>query len=152
MTTEPDGMILIEGVLVDVRALLRLKHYCDPMLCRNGRYCCAQYEITVDKADIKRAVGLMPDAAKFAPEVGEGGEFEANAPIGGALCHAPGDVPHAGGNDGSFWDQGKLAPRVRRRGIGRLQISSEHAFHAGGDERTGLKHFARAAEVKAHFA
>ena len=63
MTTESDGMILIEGILVDVRALLRLKHYCDPMLCRNGRYCCAQYEITVDKADIKRAVGLMPDAA-----------------------------------------------------------------------------------------
>jgi hypothetical protein len=69
-------MILIDGILVDVKALLRLKHYCDPMLCRNGRYCCAQYEITVDKADIKRAVGLMPDAAKFAPEVGEGGEFE----------------------------------------------------------------------------
>ncbi len=71
-----ESMVEIDGILVDVPALMKLKHYCDPMLCRNGRYCCAQYEITLDKNDMKRAVGLMPDAAKFAPDVGEGGEFE----------------------------------------------------------------------------
>lgn len=71
-----DGFVEIDGVQVDVQSLLELKHYCDPILCRNGRYCCAQYEITLDKADMKRAVGLIPEAAKFAPEVGEGGEFE----------------------------------------------------------------------------
>src|SRR5690606_14728708 len=57
-------------------ALLKLKHYCDPRLCRNARYCCASYEITIDRKDMKRAIGLMPDAAAFAPEVGEDGEFE----------------------------------------------------------------------------
>lgn len=72
----PEGFVEIDGVVVDVPALMKLKHYCDPNLCKNGRYCCAQYEITLDKADMKRAIGLMPEAAKFAPEVGEDGEFE----------------------------------------------------------------------------
>ena len=80
MKSGDDGYHMIDGILVDVESLLKLKHYCDPTLCRNGRYCCAQYEITVDKADIKRAVGLMPDAAKFAPEVGEGFELGDRVP------------------------------------------------------------------------
>lgn len=74
--TVPEGFIEIDGILVDVPALMKLKHYCDPMLCRHKKYCCAQYEITLDRNDMKRAVGLMPDAAEFAPAVGEGGEFE----------------------------------------------------------------------------
>lgn len=76
MTTIPEGHVWVEGILVDLPALLQLKHYCDPMLCRNKRYCCASYEITLDKADMGRAVGLMPEAAEFAPAVGEDAEFE----------------------------------------------------------------------------
>lgn len=72
----PEGFVVIQGILVDVPALMRLKHYCDPMLCRNKRYCCAQYEITLDKDDLTRAVGFQHEAAAFAPEVGEGGYFE----------------------------------------------------------------------------
>jgi len=72
----PEGHVWVEGVMVDVPALMKLKHYCDPMLCRNKRYCCASYDITINKDDMKRTVGLMPEAAKFAPEVGEDGEFE----------------------------------------------------------------------------
>lgn len=75
-TAIPAGHVCIDGILVDLPALLKLKHYCDPRLCRNKRYCCASYEITVDRQDMKRAVGLMPEAANFAPAVGEGGEFE----------------------------------------------------------------------------
>jgi len=75
-TAVPEGHVWVNDILVDLPALLKVKHYCDPMLCRNKRYCCASYEITVDKHDMKRAIGLIPDAAAFAPEVGEGGEFE----------------------------------------------------------------------------
>lgn len=76
MNAPSESHVRVDGILVDLPALLKLKHYCDPMLCRNKRYCCASYEITLDRADMNRAVGLMPDAAAFAPEVGEGGEFE----------------------------------------------------------------------------
>lgn len=76
MNALPENYVQIDGILVDVPALMKLKHYCDPMLCRNKRYCCASYEITINRADMRRAIGLMPSAAAFAPEVGEGGDHE----------------------------------------------------------------------------
>lgn len=57
---------VIDGIRVDLEALASLAHRCDPMTCRHVGSCCSQFEVEVRRKEASRAVGLTPDAAKFA--------------------------------------------------------------------------------------
>ncbi len=59
-------MVTIKNLRVDVDALLRLKHHCDPDLCKHTVSCCRCYEVCLSRKEMGRAVGLMKKASKYA--------------------------------------------------------------------------------------
>ena len=59
----------------DVQALTSIVHACDPMLCRDTYCCCTDYEVSATAAEMRRAVGVMPEAAAFQPELCQDGEL-----------------------------------------------------------------------------
>jgi len=69
-------MVEIDGIRVDVAALLRIRHACDPHLCKAGQCCCRHYEISFTGRELARAVGLMPQCRNYAPHLQEGAEFD----------------------------------------------------------------------------
>lgn len=71
-----DGWVRIGDVDVDVPALRRLAHTCDPMRCRHTKNCCRHYEVTVEPGEIARIAGCTPDAARLAPALRANGEIE----------------------------------------------------------------------------
>ena len=72
---QPDELPLIEGVRVDIQALCRLRHACDPNLCRHTRCCCKSYEVLVDRNEASTVVGVLPHAARHAPRLRDGATF-----------------------------------------------------------------------------
>jgi len=67
----------ITGYRVDLEALATIAHRCEPVLCRRSGSCCAQYDIWIGRAEMERMVGLMPQAAHFAPHLrGSDGELK----------------------------------------------------------------------------
>ncbi len=55
-----DNFVEVDGYLVDVDALTRLEHRCDPALCRGSKSCCAVYDIWIDAADKTRLSKYLP--------------------------------------------------------------------------------------------
>ncbi len=70
-----DGWIQIGKVQVDLKRLRALAHACDPMTCRHTKCCCRSYEVPVERNEIDRIVGTVPDAAQFAPALIEDNTF-----------------------------------------------------------------------------
>ena len=68
--------VRVKGIEVDVDALLRVRHTCDPVRCKNTQCCCQAYEVCFTEEEMERAVGLMPQCSAFAPHLAEGEEFE----------------------------------------------------------------------------
>jgi hypothetical protein len=68
-------MIEIDGIRIDVDALLSLNHACDPGKCRYSGSCCRVYEICTTRKEMSRAIGMMPDAARYATHLDEDGEL-----------------------------------------------------------------------------
>ncbi len=66
---------VISGITVDLAALAALAHECRPELCRDAVSCCACYEIGLDRRELNRIIGLLPQAARFAPHLKDGNEF-----------------------------------------------------------------------------
>ena len=76
MTKSNRSPIEIRGIRVQAEALLRLKHRCDPALCKGGRCCCRFYEVTFTRKEVARVVGLMPHCTRYAPELAPGRAFD----------------------------------------------------------------------------
>lgn len=88
-TREATSFPIIEGVRVDIHALGRLAHCCDPHLCRHTKCCCKSYEIVVDRNEARTVVGMLPNAARYARRLRDGSTF--HDPIDtteGGLCLA----------------------------------------------------------------
>ncbi len=68
--------LYVNGIKVDIDALLRIRHYCDPMLCREGPCCCHEYEVAFPKKELRHIVGLVPEAGKYAEKVLPGAAHE----------------------------------------------------------------------------
>ncbi|MCC6142857.1 MAG: DUF3109 family protein [Candidatus Hydrogenedentes bacterium] len=68
-------MIEIDGIRVDLDALLSLNHACDPGKCRYQGSCCRVYEICATRKEVSRAIGMMPAAARYARHLDEDGEL-----------------------------------------------------------------------------
>lgn len=58
--------VRVGEMLVDLEAILRLKHHCDPKLCKDTISCCRCYEVCVTRKEMSRVVGLMPAARGYA--------------------------------------------------------------------------------------
>ncbi len=56
---------IIEGIRVDIHALRALQHRCDPSRCVHARACCNSYEVLVDRGEMERAVGAIPNALRY---------------------------------------------------------------------------------------
>jgi hypothetical protein len=66
----------IDGIQVDVEGLLRLRHACDPLLCKTEKCCCRHYEVTFTRREMTRAISLMPQCRTFARHLRAGGDLE----------------------------------------------------------------------------
>ncbi|MBU2548377.1 MAG: hypothetical protein KKB20_08215 [Proteobacteria bacterium] len=60
-----DGRVKINGLRVDLPALLSIAHDCRPEAC-GGASCCADYEAEVDEKELAVIVGWLPAAARYA--------------------------------------------------------------------------------------
>ncbi len=68
--------ITIDNIEIDVASLYEITHQCSPGTCRKKQCCCAKYEICIDGRELSRIIGYLPEAAKFAPHLGDGRDFE----------------------------------------------------------------------------
>ncbi len=60
---------------VNLAEIMRLRHNCDG--CSSGsRCCCSSYEVSVTLTEMLRIFGVMPEAAKYRPDLKVGDFFE----------------------------------------------------------------------------
>jgi hypothetical protein len=66
---------VIEGIVVDISALLSIAHSCDPSICTSSGSCCGSFEICLEADEMDRVVGFMPMASEFSDGLMSGGSF-----------------------------------------------------------------------------
>ncbi len=60
---------------VNLAEIVHLNHNCDG--CSSGvRCCCSSYEVCVTRAEMRRIVGVMPEASEYCPILNDGDSFE----------------------------------------------------------------------------
>jgi len=59
---------------IDAQSIHALAHRCEPENCAHRQSCCATYEVAVGSEEIGTIVGVLPDAARFQPELLTNGE------------------------------------------------------------------------------
>lgn len=57
---------IINGINVDLEALLGVEYSCVPSACANQACCCQYYEITLTADELQTVLGMVPMAAKYA--------------------------------------------------------------------------------------
>ncbi len=65
----------IDGILIDLDALLSIAHLCRPEHCPTD-YCCSDYQVIVDGHELEAIVGYMPLAARYARGLKSGKELK----------------------------------------------------------------------------
>jgi hypothetical protein len=66
---------VVGGLRIDIKALKRLAHRCDPYICKDRDSCCASYDIEVTRREASRVVGFLPEAARYAPRLRNGRSY-----------------------------------------------------------------------------
>ena len=66
---------LVDGIRVDVAALLRLAHACEPSRCERASSCCSSYEVLVDRKEQRQITGYLDEASHYAAGLAEDGGF-----------------------------------------------------------------------------
>lgn len=69
-------MIRINGIEIDAEAICSISHNCNPDVCKTGRCCCSCYEICIDLQELSTIIDYLSEAAKFAPHLKSGSDFE----------------------------------------------------------------------------
>lgn len=69
-------IVLIQGILVDLDQLLRLRRSCEPIRCKDHQSCCAVYEVCVSRKEVERITGMIPASARYATHLKDGRSFE----------------------------------------------------------------------------
>lgn len=69
------SLVLIQSTRVDLDALRRLGHRCEPLKCRHARKCCNSYEVVVNRRQQSGVVGTMPQAARYAKGLRDGAGY-----------------------------------------------------------------------------
>lgn len=65
----------IGSLRVDLEALRGIAHKCLPERCRGRVTCCACYDVAVSRREASRIVGMLPEAARFAPRLRSDGSY-----------------------------------------------------------------------------
>ena len=65
----PSRYTRIKSHLVDLDALTRLAHSCDPSKCIHAKSCCATYDVPATDDECDRITGMLPHAAKYQPNL-----------------------------------------------------------------------------------
>jgi hypothetical protein len=89
MESQAQHLLAVGRYLVDVRALSRAAHRCDPALCRDSGSCCAAYDVWVGDEERARLLGRLPEAARYATHLREGGAFRRLGPDAHAVQKRP---------------------------------------------------------------
>lgn len=58
---------IVDGIRIDIPALLSMAHQCRPGLCSIEQNCCSAYEVAIEPREEETIVGSMPLAARYAP-------------------------------------------------------------------------------------
>lgn len=66
---------LIQGIRVDLKALLSIDHQCVPLSCMHKKICCASYQICIEEEEMEKIIPLLPEAAKYAYQIVDGDSF-----------------------------------------------------------------------------
>ncbi|MDR4504604.1 MAG: hypothetical protein MRK01_07415 [Candidatus Scalindua sp.] len=62
---------IINGIKVDLRSLVSIRHRCDPGICAGEYSCCSHYEICLEGGEVGKVIRHMPGAARYAPHLKE---------------------------------------------------------------------------------
>ncbi len=67
---------IIADVAVDLEAIRRIAHCCQPERCADRPSCCATFEVCVDTDEVAKLAGGLPDAARWANRLIADGDYE----------------------------------------------------------------------------
>ena len=62
---------IIDGIIIDLLALLSINYLCDPALCNGMKSCCASYDVCITEKDIIKIIPYFPQASIYAPQIKE---------------------------------------------------------------------------------
>jgi hypothetical protein len=65
---------IIDRTAVDLAAISRLRHQCQPEICRDSLCCCSCYEVYVEREELSPIIGALPEASRFAPHLLDEGD------------------------------------------------------------------------------
>lgn len=65
----------IDGIIVDIMAIISIEYLCDPKLCSGKKSCCASYDVCIEQKDVTKIIPYFPGAAVFAPHIKDGDEY-----------------------------------------------------------------------------
>lgn len=60
---------IIDGIIVDLQAIISIDYLCDPKLCNGKKSCCAHYDICIEQKDVIKIIPYFPEASIFAPHI-----------------------------------------------------------------------------------
>jgi hypothetical protein len=72
----PDGgpgaekKVIVDNILIDVPALMSIRHRCRPGVCKGKPNCCSRFQIHVDEKELETIVGFLPLVEKYTSTVG----------------------------------------------------------------------------------
>lgn len=72
----PGQKIIVDGIRVDMRALMAIEHRCLPELCRGAPNCCSRYQIHIREEELEKIVGFLPLVEKYTASIGNEREYE----------------------------------------------------------------------------
>ena len=65
-----DQQVMVNGIRIDVPALMSIRHGCQPAVCKGKPNCCSCFQIHVDEKEIETIVGVLPLAEKYTDSIG----------------------------------------------------------------------------------
>lgn len=62
--------MLVEGIHINVPALMSIRHSCQPAVCKGKPTCCSRFQIHVDEKELETIVGFLPLVEKYTSSIG----------------------------------------------------------------------------------
>jgi hypothetical protein len=66
----------VEGILIDIKALMSITHSCVPSYCQFSQCCCTNYEVCINNNELSNIIGLLPYASKYSRRLKVGKRFD----------------------------------------------------------------------------